>query len=83
MTDTAYDPTTKQKAQAKTARIPIKVVPAQDHERLKKPDWIRVKAATPNSRFYEIKQILREHKLHSVCEEASCPKATLASGDSP
>jgi lipoyl synthase len=68
-----YDPTTKQKAQAKTARIPIKIVPAQDHERLKKPDWIRVKAATPNSRFYEIKQILREHKLHSVCEEASCP----------
>jgi lipoyl synthase len=65
-----YDPSAKQKAQAKTARIPIKVVPA---ETLKKPDWIRVKAATPNSRFYEIKQILREHKLHSVCEEASCP----------
>jgi lipoic acid synthetase len=65
-----YDPTAKQKAQAKTARIPIKVVPA---ETLKKPDWIRVKAATPHSRFYEIKQILREHKLHSVCEEASCP----------
>jgi lipoyl synthase len=70
MTDTAYDPTAKQKAHAKTARIPIKVVAA---ETLKKPDWIRVKAATPNSRFYEIKQILREHKLHSVCEEASCP----------
>jgi lipoyl synthase len=68
--DRAYDPTVKQKAQAKTARIPIKIVPA---ETLKKPDWIRVKAATPNSRFYEIKQILREHKLHSVCEEASCP----------
>ncbi len=46
-----YDPSAKQKAQAKTARIPIKVVPA---EVLKKPDWIRVKAATPNSRFYEI-----------------------------
>ena len=46
------------------------MVPA---EVLKKPDWIRVKAAAPNSRFYEIKQILREHKLHSVCEEASCP----------
>ena len=65
-----YDPTAKQRAQAKTARIPIKIVPA---EVLKKPDWIRVRAATPNSRFYEIKQILREHKLHSVCEEASCP----------
>jgi lipoic acid synthetase len=66
----AYDPTAKQKSQAKTARIPIKVVAA---ETLKKPDWIRVKAGSPTTRFYEIKQILREHKLHTVCEEASCP----------
>jgi lipoyl synthase len=65
-----YDATAKQKAQAKTARIPIKVVPA---EVLKKPEWIRVKAGSPSTRFYEIKQILREHKLHTVCEEASCP----------
>lgn len=65
-----YDPTVKQKAQAKTARIPIKIVPA---ERLKKPDWIRVKAAPAGSRFYEIKRILREHNLYTVCEEASCP----------
>jgi len=66
----SYDASAKQKAQAKTARIPIKVVPA---EVLKKPDWIRVKAGSPTTRFYEIKQILREHKLHTVCEEASCP----------
>jgi lipoic acid synthetase len=66
----AYDPTAKQKSQAKTARIPIKVVPA---ETLKKPDWIRVKAGSPTTRFYEIKQVLREKKLHTVCEEASCP----------
>jgi lipoic acid synthetase len=66
----AYDPTAKQKAHAKTARIPIKVVPA---EVLKKPAWIRVKAGSPTTRFYEIKSILREHKLHTVCEEASCP----------
>lgn len=65
-----YDASTKQKAQAKTSRIPIKIVPA---ETLKKPDWIRVKAGSPTTRFYEIKQILREHKLHTVCEEASCP----------
>jgi lipoyl synthase len=65
-----YDATAKQKAQAKTSRIPIKIVPA---EVLKKPDWIRVKAGSPSTRFYEIKQILREHKLHTVCEEASCP----------
>ena len=69
----AYDATVKQKSLAKTARIPIKIVPLQIHETLKKPDWIRVKAASPSTRFYEIKSILREHKLHSVCEEASCP----------
>jgi lipoic acid synthetase len=66
----AYDPTAKQKAQAKTARIPIKVVPA---EVLKKPEWIRVKAGSPGTRFYEIKKILRENRLNTVCEEASCP----------
>jgi lipoic acid synthetase len=70
MSDTTYDPSIKQKAEAKTSRIPIKIVPA---EVLKKPDWIRVKAGSPTTRFYEIKQILREHKLHTVCEEASCP----------
>ncbi|MDO4723216.1 MAG: lipoyl synthase [Comamonadaceae bacterium] len=66
----AYDPTIKQKAAAKLARIPIKVEHGQV---LKKPDWIRVKAGSPSTRFYEIKQILREHRLHTVCEEASCP----------
>ena len=60
----------KEKGQAKTSRIPIKIVPK---EALKKPAWIRVKAASPNSRFTEIKQILREQNLHTVCEEASCP----------
>ncbi len=70
---TAYDPTAKQKSQAKTSRIPIKIVPAEAGAVLKKPDWIRVKAGSPSTRFYEIKQILREQKLHTVCEEASCP----------
>lgn len=60
----------KQKSEAKTARIPIKIVPA---ERLKKPEWIRVKAGSSSTRFNEIKTILREAKLHTVCEEASCP----------
>lgn len=65
-----YDPTIKQKAEDKTSRLPVKIVQT---ERLKKPEWIRVKAAAPNSRFYEIKTILRERNLFSVCEEASCP----------
>ena len=60
----------KQRGAAKTARIPIKIVPA---ERLEKPVWIRVRAPGPGSRFHEIKQILREHRLHTVCEEAACP----------
>lgn len=66
----SYDPTAKQKSQAKTARIPIKIAPA---EVLKKPEWIRVKAGSPTTRFYEIKDILRSNKLVTVCEEASCP----------
>ncbi len=63
----------KQKSESKTARIPIKIVVQNPAERLKKPEWIRVKAGSPSTRFYEIKQILRDAKLHTVCEEASCP----------
>ena len=65
--------TDKQKGADKTARAhgkaAIAIVPA---ERLKKPEWIRVKAGN-SQRFQEIKSILREHRLHTVCEEASCP----------
>jgi lipoic acid synthetase len=59
----------KQRGDAKTARIPVKVVAA---ERLRKPEWIRVRAPS-SPRFDEIKRTLREHNLHTVCEEASCP----------
>jgi lipoic acid synthetase len=65
-----YQAGAKQKAAAKLSRIPVKVEQA---EILKKPDWIRVRAGSPTTRFYEIKQILRESNLHTVCEEASCP----------
>ena len=65
-----YDPSAKQKAAAKLSRIPIKVQPG---EILRKPEWIRVKAGSPTTRFYEIKDILRSNKLVTVCEEASCP----------
>ena len=59
----------KKKGLAKT-RIPIAIAPAG---RLAKPEWIRVRAASEGSRFTEIKRILREKRLHTVCEEASCP----------
>src|SRR4051812_14006432 len=61
----------KEKGAKKTIRIirreDVAVAP------LPKPSWIRVRAAGADSRFQEIKQILREQKLHTVCEEASCP----------
>ena len=53
----------------KTARIPIKIIP---QPMLRKPDWIRMKVPD-SARFQEIKQILRDNNLHTVCEEASCP----------
>ena len=59
----------KETGAAKTARIPIKIV---QQPAMRKPDWIRMKV--PDSeRFQEIRKILRENKLHTVCEEASCP----------
>ena len=61
----------KQKGELKTARIPIKIIPVDNP--LKKPDWIRVKAGNSAGRFGEIKTMLRERKLHTVCEEATCP----------
>lgn len=54
---------------AKTSRIPIKIVP---QPMLRKPEWIRMKVPD-SARFQEIKRVLRENNLHTVCEEASCP----------
>ena len=57
------------KGAAKTSRIPIKIVP---QERMRLPSWIRAKSPNvPN--VGRLKGILREAKLHTVCEEASCP----------
>ena len=60
----------KHKGAEKLARIPVKVV--QPEQKLRKPEWIRAKIPT-GQKFFEIKNILREQKMHTVCEEASCP----------
>ncbi|HEX9812473.1 MAG TPA: lipoyl synthase [Burkholderiales bacterium] len=57
------------KGAGKTARIPIKVQP---REPLKKPAWIRARAPT-HPEVGRLKTLLREHRLNTVCEEASCP----------
>jgi lipoic acid synthetase len=72
------DPHARKKGEAKTGavfrRFPVEVVSAQAARAApRKPEWIRVKAGSPSTRFYEIKAILREHRLHTVCEEATCP----------
>jgi len=60
----------RQTGASKTARNPIKIVPLQ--ERLRKPEWIRVKSGSGTG-YHEVKRMLRENQLHTVCEEASCP----------
>jgi len=60
----------KQIGAAKTARNPIKIIPLQ--ERLRKPQWIRAKFGNSQG-YHDVKRLLREHNLHTVCEEASCP----------
>ena len=63
-------PETHQRNSEKLARIPIKVeIPETT---LRKPDWIRIKLPS-GQETSRIKQILRESKLHTVCEEAACP----------
>jgi lipoic acid synthetase len=63
-------PETHQRNADKLFRIPIKVEPAETI--LRKPEWIRVKLIA-NPEVARIKKILRDNKLHSVCEEAACP----------
>ena len=64
------DPEGHQRGSIKLARIPIKVAPQE--VTLRKPEWIRARVPN-NPRVIEIKRMMRELKLSSVCEEASCP----------
>lgn len=64
-------PKKDQRGRLKTARIPIRVVPTEG-PLPRKPRWIRAKAPT-HPRVRELKRLLRDHSLHTVCEEASCP----------
>jgi lipoic acid synthetase len=61
---------TKQRGAAKTARIPIKIETTS--RPLRKPLWIRARSPA-NPAVGRLKDVLRENRLHTVCEEASCP----------
>jgi lipoic acid synthetase len=60
----------KLRAEEKMARIPVKIEPTR--KAIRKPSWIRAKAPV-GKKVAQLKSILRENKLHTVCEEASCP----------
>lgn len=63
---------TRQKGKAKIQGLPDPMLPARSQPLLRKPHWIRAKAVS-GERVAKIRAVLREHNLHSVCEEASCP----------
>jgi lipoic acid synthetase len=66
-----HRPSPEQRGKLKTARIPVKVSP-DEGPMVRKPKWIRAKAPT-HPKVRELKKLIREHRLHTVCEEASCP----------
>ncbi len=62
--------TVRERGAAKVSRIPVKIEPTVQFQR--KPQWIRAKAPT-SPQVSRLKAVLREHRLYTVCEEASCP----------
>ncbi|MGF6478322.1 lipoyl synthase [Paraburkholderia sp. JPY419] len=56
----------------KLARIPVKIVPADHAAVLPKPPWLHARPMMSET-VAGMAAVLREHKLHSVCEEAMCP----------
>ncbi|GAL14914.1 lipoate synthase [Vibrio astriarenae] len=57
----------------KMALIPVKNMPTEQKEVLRKPDWMKIKLPADSQRIQDIKSAMRKNNLHSVCEEASCP----------
>jgi lipoyl synthase len=64
-------PEQDKRGKLKTNKIPIKVIPVEG-KLPRKPEWIKAKAPT-DTKVLDLKKVIREHKLHTVCEEASCP----------
>ena len=67
------EPGVKMRDADKMALIPVQIVPTERDQMLRKPSWLKVKLPSNTQRIDEIKQAMRSHGLHSVCEEASCP----------
>ena len=57
----------------KVKHIPVTIIPTEKDQILRKPEWIKIKLPSNTDRIDNIKKVMRKNKLHSVCEEASCP----------
>jgi lipoic acid synthetase len=42
-------------------------------ERPRRPEWMKVRAPSANTRYFEVKDLVRQGHLHTICEEARCP----------
>ncbi|MER2493239.1 lipoyl synthase [Catenovulum sediminis] len=63
----------KMRDEDKMRLIPVKVLPTEKSEMLRKPEWIKIKLPPSSEKIEHIKKTMRKNNLHSVCEEASCP----------
>ena len=72
MSNSSISPNDKQRAQDKLARIPVKIEASTNETMLRKPEWLRIKIPNANA-IQKVKDMMRENRLHTVCEEASCP----------
>ncbi len=69
--ETQQRPSRDQRGKLKTAKIPVKIIPMEGKP-ARKPSWIRAKAPI-GKEVTQLKSLLREQNLHTVCEEAACP----------
>ena len=67
------EPGVKLRDAEKIALIPVKILPTEKTDMLPKPSWLKIRLPKSTERIDGIKQAMRKHGLHSVCEEASCP----------
>lgn len=52
--------------------IPLPVIDSPEKKFAKKPDWLRVKLPT-GKEYLKVRQLVDEHKLHTICESGNCP----------
>ena len=53
--------------------VPLRSAPGEGAPRpQRRPDWLKVRVQTGDN-FAELRDIMRERGLHTVCEEAACP----------